>query len=193
MSSDLFFENKKYISAKNAAKLTSYTPDYVGQLCRAGGVDAKKIGRTWYVCEKSIIEHKNIAHHSDIGKNNLNFTPNSVVSRPDDQPKKQEKVYKNKFSELKPHLEKIYQNVFNLQGDYLKKIAITAFALVMTIGLYSTGQQISSLYTKVSRLSDSPDRCCFKFNSVRPSSLRIRIITSPSTAPLNSLRLPRRV
>ncbi|KKT75025.1 MAG: hypothetical protein UW71_C0009G0015, partial [Parcubacteria group bacterium GW2011_GWB1_44_7] len=40
--------------------LFGYTQDYVGQLCRSEKVDARRIGRTWYVCEKSILEHKKI-------------------------------------------------------------------------------------------------------------------------------------
>ena len=51
---------KKFITSKKAAMLFGYTQDYVGQLCRSEKVDARRIGRTWYVCEKSILEHKKI-------------------------------------------------------------------------------------------------------------------------------------
>ena len=62
MSSDLYLGNKKFISAKDAASLTSYTSDYVGQLCRLQKVESKKIGRTWYVREDSILRHKQLGY-----------------------------------------------------------------------------------------------------------------------------------
>lgn len=50
--------DKVYISAKRAAKITGYARDYVGQLCREGHVDAKMVGRSWYVYEPSIRAHR---------------------------------------------------------------------------------------------------------------------------------------
>ena len=40
--------------------LFGYTQDYIGQLCRGEKIDARRIGRTWYVCEKSILEHRKL-------------------------------------------------------------------------------------------------------------------------------------
>jgi hypothetical protein len=50
--------DKIYISSKRAAEITGYAKDYVGQLCREGHVDAKMIGRSWYVYEPSIKAHR---------------------------------------------------------------------------------------------------------------------------------------
>ena len=69
MGSDLFFENKKYIPAKDAASLTGYSKDYIGQLCRGNKVLAKRIGHTWYVSEESIIEYKNTPTDFDFARN----------------------------------------------------------------------------------------------------------------------------
>ncbi len=55
---ELIFNNKKYISSKRAGQLTGYTTDYVGQLCRDEKVDARLVGRNWYIEECSIVEHK---------------------------------------------------------------------------------------------------------------------------------------
>src|SRR3989344_2373712 len=57
---EFILAGKKFITSKKAALLFGYTQDYVGQLCRGGKVDARRIGRTWYVCEKSILEHKKL-------------------------------------------------------------------------------------------------------------------------------------
>jgi hypothetical protein len=50
--------DKVYISAKRAAEITGYARDYVGQLCREGHIDAKMVGRSWYVYEPSIRAHR---------------------------------------------------------------------------------------------------------------------------------------
>lgn len=51
-------DEKRFISSKRAAELAGYTPDYVGQLCRARKIEARLIGRSWYVAEDSILAHK---------------------------------------------------------------------------------------------------------------------------------------
>jgi len=55
---ELTLDGETYVSSKRAAKLTGYAKDYVGQLCREGSVEAKKVGRSWYVLESSILEHR---------------------------------------------------------------------------------------------------------------------------------------
>lgn len=55
---ELFIEDKKYISSKQAAKITGYAKDYVGQLCREGRVPARLVGRSWYVLEGAIQDHR---------------------------------------------------------------------------------------------------------------------------------------
>lgn len=58
MEEALIFDGKNYISSKRAAEITGYAKDYVGQLCRGGKIDARRIGRNWFVAEDSILEHK---------------------------------------------------------------------------------------------------------------------------------------
>lgn len=55
---EIFVEDKKYISSKRAAKITGYAKDYVGQLCREGRVPARFVGRSWYVLETAIQDHR---------------------------------------------------------------------------------------------------------------------------------------
>src|SRR3989338_693226 len=54
----LSFDGKTYISSQYAAKLTGYSPDYVGQLARAGTVLSRQVGNRWYVERQSILAHK---------------------------------------------------------------------------------------------------------------------------------------
>ena len=63
--------DEKYISSKQAAKITGYSSDYVGQLCRLGKVRSKRIGRDWMISEKSILNYKNGGYQLKSNKNNL--------------------------------------------------------------------------------------------------------------------------
>lgn len=58
MTISIFSEGKEYISASRAGEKTSYTSDYIGQLCRSGKVEGKLVGRTWYVDFSSLLEHR---------------------------------------------------------------------------------------------------------------------------------------
>ena len=55
---ELTIGDKIYVSSKRAADITGYAKDYIGQLCREGHVEAKMVGRSWYVLESSIREHR---------------------------------------------------------------------------------------------------------------------------------------
>lgn len=55
---EILIEDKRYVSSKQAAKLTGYAKDYVGQLCREGRVPARLVGRSWYVLESAIQDHR---------------------------------------------------------------------------------------------------------------------------------------
>ncbi|MDP3996406.1 MAG: hypothetical protein Q8P86_01780, partial [bacterium] len=72
MQSEIIFDNKKFLSSREAARLVKYTSDYVGQLCRQAKVEGRRVGRVGYVSESSILAHKNEndsheKHHS-VGK-----------------------------------------------------------------------------------------------------------------------------
>ena len=55
---EILIEEKKYVSSKQAAKVTGYAKDYIGQLCREGRVPARLVGRSWYVLESAIHDHR---------------------------------------------------------------------------------------------------------------------------------------
>lgn len=48
----------RYIKATDAAALTGYATDYIGQLSRGKKISAERVGRTWYVSEREIVAHK---------------------------------------------------------------------------------------------------------------------------------------
>ena len=51
-------KGKTFVKATALAKKYHYTTDYIGQLCRKDKVEAKLIGRAWFVNEDSLINHK---------------------------------------------------------------------------------------------------------------------------------------
>ncbi|MDR3546805.1 MAG: hypothetical protein P4M11_00780 [Candidatus Pacebacteria bacterium] len=55
---EITLDEKTYVSSKRAAQITGYAKDYVGQLCREGRVEARLVGRNWYVLEASVREHR---------------------------------------------------------------------------------------------------------------------------------------
>ena len=57
MDDTVLIEGKTYISSKRAAQTSGYTQDYVGQLVRGKRVTAQKIGRSWYIQEKSFRDY----------------------------------------------------------------------------------------------------------------------------------------
>ena len=64
MKDSLILEGKTYISANRASKLINYAQDYIGQLCRAGKLECKMVGRSWFVTEESLHVHREIAIES---------------------------------------------------------------------------------------------------------------------------------
>ena len=55
---ELTIDGKTYVSSKRAAEITGYAKDYIGQMCREGRVEARLVGRAWYVLETSLREHR---------------------------------------------------------------------------------------------------------------------------------------
>lgn len=78
---ELTLGGKTYVSSKRAAEITGYAKDYIGQLCREGHVEAKMVGRSWYVLESSIREHrfgKEEGKKSQIEKNESKNAPSAA-------------------------------------------------------------------------------------------------------------------
>lgn len=58
MNGTAVVHEEEYIPSKRAAELSGYTQDYIGQLARAGAIDAQRIGGLWHVRLESILAHK---------------------------------------------------------------------------------------------------------------------------------------
>jgi hypothetical protein len=62
---EITVEGKRYLSARRAAQISGYTQDYIGQLCRGKELTAKKIGRSWFVSEESLMDHLKEYKHQE--------------------------------------------------------------------------------------------------------------------------------
>lgn len=78
-----------YTKASVLAKKFNYTTDYIGQLCRAGKVDAQLVGRSWYVREDALLVHKDSRYRSlreneitsDFNVKSEDFVKNNFVEK----------------------------------------------------------------------------------------------------------------
>ena len=75
---EILIDEKRYISSKQAAKITGYAKDYIGQLCREGRVPARLVGRSWYVLESAIQDHRFGNSAIESGETEVKNTPSSA-------------------------------------------------------------------------------------------------------------------
>lgn len=92
----VLFDGKEYVKAAIIAKRFKYTPDYVGQLCRADKVDARLVGRAWYVTLESIQQHRKGKYkkESSVEPKKIEGTNNNYLSRVRVEPILNKKVVK---------------------------------------------------------------------------------------------------
>ena len=65
---EISVNGENYVKASVLAKNFGYTPDYIGQLCRAEQVKCTLVGRSWYVNEESLREHRKGRYRSSSAK-----------------------------------------------------------------------------------------------------------------------------
>ena len=58
MSDEIQIGGVGYVSSKRASHISGYAQDYIGQLCRAGLIQAQRIGGLWYLTLDSLYRHK---------------------------------------------------------------------------------------------------------------------------------------
>jgi hypothetical protein len=72
------FEGKEYIKASVLAERFCYTQDYLGQLCRGRKVDARLVGRAWYINLDSLQNHRSTRYKQE----GIQFAEVKVESAP---------------------------------------------------------------------------------------------------------------
>lgn len=104
------FSGKEYTKASVVAKRFNYTSDYIGQLCRAKKVDARLVGRAWYVNLDSLLEHRKGKYKK----------PTEIELEPT------EKVIKNYLSriDVEPILNKKIVKILKNKGDLESEVRV---------------------------------------------------------------------
>lgn len=103
---ELTLDGQIYISSKRAAKITGYAKDYVGQLCREGRITARLVGRSWYVLEDSIKEHRFGGDQVEINEENVNDSVESTPLSPTEpEVSTPTAIYSSEETTLIPELE----------------------------------------------------------------------------------------
>ncbi len=126
---EILIEEKKYISSKRAAKLTGYAKDYIGQLCREGRVPARLVGRSWYVLEAAIQDHRfgdTIESPAPVLLKGVGLTERDKLSLSSEFPRYETSVEKeipfidrlrNTEAEVSQHLQESWQAWFDRVED----------------------------------------------------------------------------
>ena len=113
---EILIEEKKYISSKQASKITGYAKDYVGQLCREGRVPARLVGRSWYVLESAIQDHR-FGDQEIQAKSTVKITPPpESIAPPSEFPR-----YESSRMEILPSLSNRLQNLESVPTEEKNK------------------------------------------------------------------------
>jgi len=99
---EISVKGKNYIKAKDIARELGYTNDYIGQLCRAGKVEAELVGRTWYVNPESVQKHKKNRYRSTKASTKRELRTNLL-----ERMKEQEQNSRAHFYEHKPKKQEV--------------------------------------------------------------------------------------
>ena len=146
------FEGKKYISTKEAAKLTGYTSDYIGQLARSKKILSRMVGRARYVEEASILGYvADAAEATDNGGRKPHTHPIVVPETPKetedviekDEPEEIEAsegtnvVYVPSGAFERPALqEKTFTRGPQIPKDFSSRVAAFLLALLLVSGSF---------------------------------------------------------
>jgi hypothetical protein len=137
---EILIEDKRYISSKQAAKITGYAKDYIGQLCREGRVQARLVGRSWYVLDSAIKDHR---------------FGNTVESEKETPKIYTTSVESEEISHIKPLEEEILPSIEKIKSS---RIAVTA----------SEKEADEELKEEISPIQDSWRAWFDQINEVKP-------------------------
>lgn len=75
----VIFDGKEYTKASVLAEKFRYTADYLGQLCRGKKVDARLVGRAWYINLDSLLVHRDARYKTSELKNSSEITEKKAI------------------------------------------------------------------------------------------------------------------
>lgn len=116
---EISVNGENYVKASVLAKNFGYTPDYIGQLCRAEQVKCTLVGRSWYVNEESLREHRKGRYRSSSAKSkeHLRKVVEDQSSSPSQIKSSMTMKYETDEKELFPVLNKSEEKHVDASGD----------------------------------------------------------------------------
>lgn len=157
MGNELFFEGKKYISARRASQITGYNSDYIGQLCRKGSLECRLVGRSWFVEEKSLENHKSEASKTPRGRipiylknKGVDLSPKKLEVKGEEKPEIVETIgHENKPENITP--ENLVTPVF--ETEFETNLAFRPYDHNPFLDLQAEKNTNSSFARKISAVS----------------------------------------
>lgn len=97
-------KNKKFITLKEAAEISGYSPDYIGQLIREGKIPGKRVYRNvvWVTTEDAIKDYASSSKQRD----------------------KSSRTLKERWRELKIKAESAFSPVFIMKSAFYLSLAV---------------------------------------------------------------------
>ena len=143
MIEDIFFDGKRYIPVSTASKNTGYAKDYIGQLCRLGKVDSRRVGRVWYVSQESINDYADSTDPAGQDIENV-FVPEKISHPIESYSQTNSTVIGQNFVpqksahtlDLKNHngLSEYKSNLPRASAVSIKKVGSVAFIAILFVG-----------------------------------------------------------
>lgn len=149
---ELTIGDKVYISSKKAASITGYAKDYIGQLCREGRVEATLVGRSWYVLEESIRNHR-------FGKEELK---NEQIVNENTEKDWIEPIYQAEKTDFLPELSKVDKEEKGENDESVNSAEVESVANMQNVWKEwfekrASGDQKKEVYEEESRVNELYD------------------------------------
>lgn len=151
------FDGKEYIKASVLAEKFRYTQDYLGQLCRGKKVDARLVGRAWYINLDSLETHKTARYKT------AEITP-----------KKPSNNYASRI-DVEPFLKNKTVKIFKVRHGALSEVPVRyekdEYALIPRVNKEAVSVSIPILPAEAERLKIKKEAKHFNITDFRPQPL----------------------
>ena len=159
----VIFDGKEYIKASVVAERFKYTQDYIGQLCRGKKVDARLVGRAWYINLESLHNHKKARYKATDKKTEvapIQDPQQKYLSRVDVEP-----VLKKKTVKI------LRNNTENRLTEFPVKYETDDFSLIPHINRQSVSESIPILPAESESLTVKTPKEAIKITNFHPEPL----------------------
>ncbi len=159
----VIFDGKEYLKASIVAERFNYTQDYVGQLCRGKKVDARLVGRAWYINLDSLQTHKKARYKEkrpeNVFKTDIPAPPPKYLSRIDVEPV------------LKKKTVKLMRNVGDTLSEFAVKYESDDHSLIPHINRDSVNHAVAVLPAEAEELDISNSKEAVKVTNFKADPL----------------------